>query len=93
MRRPALRSDAVLLVATEAGNSFANTNGDEMSENCRFYAAKMAELRLARQASHPLHNQVQELLDFVARLDAVWALEDRVGRKYMIPRRDATHYV
>lgn len=43
-----------------------------MSSNYRFYAAKMAELRAQREASRPLHRQLQELLLFVAKCELQW---------------------
>jgi hypothetical protein len=43
-----------------------------MSDNCRLYAAKMAELREQREARRPLHNQLQELLLFVMKCEMQW---------------------
>jgi hypothetical protein len=43
-----------------------------MSENYRFYSAKMAELRVYRAASRPLHDQLHELLVFVRMCEARW---------------------
>jgi hypothetical protein len=44
----------------------------KVSENCKFYAAKMAELRVCRASSRPLHGQLLELLVFVKRCEAQW---------------------
>ena len=55
-----------------------------MSGNYRFYATKMAQLRKARNASHRLEGQLRELFGLVAKLDAIWALEERAGRKYTV---------
>jgi len=43
-----------------------------MSENCRFYVAKMAERRSLRGISRPLQSQLDELLVFVSRCEAQW---------------------
>jgi hypothetical protein len=43
-----------------------------MSENYKFYAAKMAELRVYRAGTRPLHNQLLELFVFVKRCEAQW---------------------
>jgi hypothetical protein len=43
-----------------------------MSDNCVFYAAKMAALRAQRDARRPLHNQLQELLLFVMKCEMQW---------------------
>lgn len=49
-----------------------------MSDNYRFYVLKMAELRIYRAASRPLHNQLQDLLLFVRECEAYWnSLERR----------------
>jgi hypothetical protein len=43
-----------------------------MSDNYRFYAAKMEELRVCRESNRPLHSQLQELLLFVTECEAEW---------------------
>lgn len=43
-----------------------------MSDNYRFYAAKMGELRVCRETNRPLHSQLQELLLFVKECEAQW---------------------
>ena len=43
-----------------------------MSNNYRFYAAKMAELRVYRYAKRPLQNQLHELFAFVSACEAQW---------------------
>ena len=43
-----------------------------MSDNYRFYAAKMEELRVCRETNRPLHSQLQELLLFVKECEAQW---------------------
>jgi hypothetical protein len=61
--------------------------GDHMSENYRFYASKVAQLRIDRKRcneGHPLGGQLQELFGLVQKLEATWALEDRLGRKYSV---------
>jgi hypothetical protein len=37
-----------------------------------FYAAKMAELRIYRDANRPLHSQLHELFAFVRECEAQW---------------------
>jgi hypothetical protein len=44
----------------------------KVSDNYRFYSAKMAELRVYRAASRPLHDQLHELLVFVRMCEALW---------------------
>jgi hypothetical protein len=52
-----------------------------MSENCRFYKAKMAQQRAARLAGPgPLRGQLDELLRAVAQCEAMWAVEDRIAK-------------
>lgn len=43
-----------------------------MSDNYRFYAAKMEELRVCRETNRPLHRQLHELLLFVKECEAQW---------------------
>ena len=43
-----------------------------VSNNYRFYAAKMAELRVYRDANRPLQNQLHELFAFVRTCEANW---------------------
>ncbi len=43
-----------------------------MSDNYRFYAKKMAELRAARLVASPLYGQLIELLHFVLLCEAAW---------------------
>jgi hypothetical protein len=43
-----------------------------VSNNYRFYAAKMAELRVYRDAKRPLQSQLQELFAFVRACEARW---------------------
>ena len=43
-----------------------------MSENYRFYAAKMAELRVDRAANRPLQGQIDELMAFVRSCEERW---------------------
>ena len=50
-----------------------------MSENYRYYAAKMAQRR-ARQVNPALRDQLTELLAVVMRCEAMWALEERISR-------------
>lgn len=50
-----------------------------MSDNYRFYKAKMAERR-ARVGLPALTLQLHELLRAVARCEAMWSLEDRIER-------------
>ena len=61
-----------------------------MSENYRLYVAKMNQLRLARNECHPLGGQLRELFDLVEKLEATWAMEDRVGRKYTVREEQAS---
>ena len=50
-----------------------------MSENCRFYVAKMNEHRAwLRSLTAPLRQQLAELFWTVAQCEAIWALEDRI---------------
>ncbi len=49
-----------------------------MSENYRFYAARMAARR--RGGEGRLHAQLRELLEVVRWCEAVWALEVRIER-------------
>jgi hypothetical protein len=44
----------------------------KVSENYKFYAAKMAELRVYRASTRPLHGQLLELFVFVKRCEAQW---------------------
>jgi hypothetical protein len=44
-----------------------------MSENYKFYRAKMEELRSSREKNRPLANQLRELLEFVTRCEGRWA--------------------
>jgi hypothetical protein len=43
-----------------------------VSNNYRFYAAKMAELRVYRDANRPLQTQLHELFAFVRQCEARW---------------------
>lgn len=43
-----------------------------MSENYRFYAAKMAELGAYRSAKQPLQSQFDELMSFVKTCEEQW---------------------
>jgi len=43
-----------------------------MSDNYRFYAAKMAELRVDRAANRPLQSQIDELMAFVKSCEERW---------------------
>jgi hypothetical protein len=43
-----------------------------MSENYRFYEAKMAEKKARWHAERPLHQQLIELLKFVLECEANW---------------------
>ena len=61
-----------------AGVDFQNGG---MSENARFYARKMQQLRVARFAYRPLSKQLEDLLDVVRDCEARWALEDRIDRQ------------
>jgi hypothetical protein len=45
---------------------------NKMSENYRFYAAKMAEIRICRAANRPLHDQIVELMTFVETCEKQW---------------------
>jgi hypothetical protein len=49
-----------------------------MSENCRFYAQKMAERRARLESSVNLRRQLNDLLRTVQHCEAMWALEDRM---------------
>jgi hypothetical protein len=51
-----------------------------MSDNYRLYPQKMAELRVAREASRPLRRQLETLFEVVRECEARWAVEDRIGR-------------
>jgi hypothetical protein len=50
-----------------------------LSENNRFYVKKMAELRASRITNCPLHSQLEELLKFVQRCEAMREREYRLG--------------
>jgi hypothetical protein len=52
-----------------------------MSENVRSYQQKMAALRVSRRLSHPLRDQLRDILGTVAVCEARWALEDRIERQ------------
>jgi hypothetical protein len=43
-----------------------------MSENYRFHAVKMAELRPRRETRRPLHGQLVELLTYVEACEQRW---------------------
>jgi hypothetical protein len=43
-----------------------------MSDNYRFYAAKMEELRADRTANRPLQSQSDELMAFVRSCEELW---------------------
>ena len=43
-----------------------------MSENYRFYAARMADLKLYRLSTRPLRNQFVELIEFVKTCEQRW---------------------
>jgi hypothetical protein len=43
-----------------------------MSYNYRFYASKMEELRVRREANRPLSHQLHELFLFVKECEARW---------------------
>jgi hypothetical protein len=49
-----------------------------MSENSRFYVAKMAERRARLRISRSLLDQLDDLFGVVLRCEAIWALEDRI---------------
>lgn len=49
-----------------------------MSENCRYYRAKMAAKRW--HGSERLREQLWELMQVVRRCEAIWTLEDRIER-------------
>jgi hypothetical protein len=44
----------------------------EVSGNYRFYATKMAELRVYRAIKRPLQGQLYELFEFVMKCEAQW---------------------
>ena len=48
-----------------------------MSENYRYYVAKMAQCRASR-VSPALHRELNEILAVVRKCEAIWALEDRI---------------
>lgn len=50
-----------------------------MSDNYRFYKAKIVERR-ARMGLSALTLQLHEILKTVTRCEAMWSLEDRVER-------------
>lgn len=53
-----------------------------MSENYRFYVAKMNERRARRRsAAEPLQLQLAELFSTIARCEAMWALEERIEKR------------
>jgi hypothetical protein len=52
-----------------------------MSENYRFYVAKMAERRAQLVSSQVLRAQLDELFFLVHRCEAMWALEDRIEKQ------------
>ena len=47
-----------------------------MSNNYRFYAEKMDELRARREIDRPLLSQLHELLQFVVECEALWESHD-----------------
>lgn len=51
-----------------------------MSNNYRFYAAKMEELRVDREVNRPLRSQLLELLLFVSECEARWEVRIRKTR-------------
>lgn len=52
-----------------------------MSENYRYYAMKMAERRIKLADSGAHRAQLIELLETVARCEAMWALEIRIENR------------
>jgi hypothetical protein len=52
-----------------------------MSENYRFYVAKMLERRAVPANTAELRWQLAELLDVVQHCEAIWALEDRIEKQ------------
>ena len=54
------------------GQEFEKGGLRKVSNNYRFYAAKMAELRVYRDANRPLQSQLDELFAFVRLCEARW---------------------
>ena len=53
-----------------------------MSDNFRFYAAKMNERRhRLRSSTEPQRRQLESLFNTVAYCEARWALEERIERQ------------
>ncbi len=51
-----------------------------MSDNYKMYVQKMAERRDARKADGSLSSQLEAMFEVVRECEAMWALEDRLGR-------------
>lgn len=56
-----------------------------MSDNYVFYAAKMLELKAARERNRPLYRQLTELFEFVLQCEARW------GHDYFARGREDSH--
>ena len=54
------------------GQEFEKGGLRKVSNNYRFYSAKMAELRAHRGANRPLQSQLDELFAFVRLCEARW---------------------
>jgi hypothetical protein len=52
-----------------------------VSENYRFYAAKMAELKAHRSANRPLNDQIIELMMFIRTCELRW--ESRLPAEWL----------
>lgn len=53
-----------------------------VSENYKYYAAKMAELRAYRSANRPLHSQFDELISIVKACEEQWESRVRAEREH-----------
>lgn len=56
----------------DEGQEFEKGGHRKLSNNYRFYSAKMAELRAQRGANRPLQSQLDELFAFVRLCEARW---------------------
>jgi hypothetical protein len=54
------------------GQEFDKGGHPKVSDNYKFYSAKMAELRAQRGVNRPLQSQLNELFAFVRLCEARW---------------------
>ena len=59
-----------------AAQSLSYFGGRNMSNNYRFYAEKMDELRVRREINRPLLGQLHDLFLFVKECEAQWGPPD-----------------